>query len=145
MDVFVPIIVAVHKAALVPVSWNVRVRHAMCNASMMLQRFVMLQCLKEGWGRSTQGTAAVEGASDCEGLQVLKRLLLFRVGREAHSAYALNRQRIPLIWCVCVIWWSGLQVRLGLPATQWISVYNAHRPMKQRYHYNVANSRVDQH
>eukprot|EP00200_Dunaliella_tertiolecta_P000955 CAMPEP_0202362956 /NCGR_PEP_ID=MMETSP1126-20121109/14942_1 /ASSEMBLY_ACC=CAM_ASM_000457 /TAXON_ID=3047 /ORGANISM="Dunaliella tertiolecta, Strain CCMP1320" /LENGTH=607 /DNA_ID=CAMNT_0048957273 /DNA_START=143 /DNA_END=1963 /DNA_ORIENTATION=- len=37
------------------------------------------------------------------------------------------------------------RVRLGLPATQWISVYNAHRPMKQRYHYNVANSRVDQH
>lgn len=36
------------------------------------------------------------------------------------------------------------QVRLGLPATQWITVYNAHRPMKQRYHYNVANTRVDQ-
>jgi hypothetical protein len=34
---------------------------------------------------------------------------------------------------------------MGLPATQWISVYNAHRPMKQRYHYNVANNRVDQH
>lgn len=37
------------------------------------------------------------------------------------------------------------KVRLGLPATQWITVYNAHRPMKQRYHYNVANTRVDQH
>lgn len=37
------------------------------------------------------------------------------------------------------------QVRLGLPAAQWITVYNAHRPMKQRYHYNVANSRVEQH
>lgn len=37
------------------------------------------------------------------------------------------------------------QVRLGLPATQWITVYNAHRPMKQRYHYNVANTRVEQH
>lgn len=37
------------------------------------------------------------------------------------------------------------QVRLGLPATQWITIYNAHRPMKQRYHYNVANTRVDQH
>ena len=24
-------------------------------------------------------------------------------------------------------------------------VYNAHRPMKQRYHYNVANTRVEQH
>ena len=23
-------------------------------------------------------------------------------------------------------------IRLGLPATQWITVYNAHRPMKQR-------------
>lgn len=33
---------------------------------------------------------------------------------------------------------SSRQVRLGLPATQWITVYNAHRPMKQRYHYNGA-------
>ena len=24
-------------------------------------------------------------------------------------------------------------------------MYNAHRPMKQRYHYNVANTRVEQH
>lgn len=24
------------------------------------------------------------------------------------------------------------RIRLGLPATQWITVYNAHRPMKQR-------------
>jgi hypothetical protein len=39
----------------------------------------------------------------------------------------------------------AVQVRLGLPATQWITVYNAHRPMKQRYHYNVANVRVEQH
>ena len=37
------------------------------------------------------------------------------------------------------------KIRLGLPATQWITVYNAHRPMKQRYHYNVANLRVEQH
>ncbi|KAL6997464.1 Casein kinase 1-like protein hd16 [Sarracenia purpurea var. burkii] len=37
------------------------------------------------------------------------------------------------------------KVRLGNPATQWISVYNAHRPMKQRYHYNVADSRLHQH
>ena len=37
------------------------------------------------------------------------------------------------------------KVRLGLPATQWVTVYNAHRPMKQRYHYNVANMRVEQH
>ena len=37
------------------------------------------------------------------------------------------------------------KIRLGLPATQWITVYNAHRAMKQRYHYNVANTRVDQH
>lgn len=36
------------------------------------------------------------------------------------------------------------KIRLGLPATQWITVYTAHRPMKQRYHYNVANSRVEQ-
>lgn len=32
-----------------------------------------------------------------------------------------------------------------MPAAQWITVYNAHRPMKQRYHYNVANTRVEQH
>ncbi|KAL0346337.1 UNVERIFIED_CONTAM: Casein kinase-like protein HD16 [Sesamum radiatum] len=37
------------------------------------------------------------------------------------------------------------KVRLGSPATQWISVYNARRPMKQRYHYNVADSRLCQH
>eukprot|EP00216_Chloropicon_sp_CCMP2111_P002079 CAMPEP_0198237150 /NCGR_PEP_ID=MMETSP1446-20131203/2987_1 /TAXON_ID=1461542 ORGANISM="Unidentified sp, Strain CCMP2111" /NCGR_SAMPLE_ID=MMETSP1446 /ASSEMBLY_ACC=CAM_ASM_001112 /LENGTH=845 /DNA_ID=CAMNT_0043919185 /DNA_START=215 /DNA_END=2752 /DNA_ORIENTATION=- len=37
------------------------------------------------------------------------------------------------------------KVRLGFPAAQWITVYNAHRPMKQRYHYNVASVRVSQH
>ncbi|GAA0168371.1 non-receptor serine/threonine protein kinase [Lithospermum erythrorhizon] len=37
------------------------------------------------------------------------------------------------------------KIRLGSPATQWISVYNARRPMKQRYHYNVADSRLHQH
>ncbi|KAG0456667.1 hypothetical protein HPP92_024455 [Vanilla planifolia] len=37
------------------------------------------------------------------------------------------------------------KIRLGVPATQWISVYNARMPMKQRYHYNVADSRLAQH
>ncbi|OIT21623.1 PREDICTED: casein kinase 1-like protein HD16 [Nicotiana attenuata] len=37
------------------------------------------------------------------------------------------------------------KVRMGMPATQWISVYNARRPMKQRYHYNVADTRLAQH
>ncbi|CAD5194173.1 unnamed protein product [Musa acuminata subsp. malaccensis] len=37
------------------------------------------------------------------------------------------------------------KVRMGMPATQWISVYNARRPMKQRYHYNVADARIAQH
>ncbi|KAJ3672851.1 hypothetical protein LUZ60_006225 [Juncus effusus] len=37
------------------------------------------------------------------------------------------------------------KVRLGVPATQWISVYNARNPMKQRYHYNVADARLAQH
>ncbi|KAG6414511.1 hypothetical protein SASPL_127313 [Salvia splendens] len=37
------------------------------------------------------------------------------------------------------------KVRMGMPAIQWISVYNARRPMKQRYHYNVADLRLDQH
>lgn len=29
------------------------------------------------------------------------------------------------------------KIRLGLPATQWITVYNAHKPMKQRYHWKL--------
>ncbi|KAE9452324.1 hypothetical protein C3L33_15775, partial [Rhododendron williamsianum] len=37
------------------------------------------------------------------------------------------------------------KVRMGMPATQWISIYNARRPMKQRYHYNVADARLSQH
>ncbi|XP_062195421.1 casein kinase 1-like protein HD16 [Phragmites australis] len=37
------------------------------------------------------------------------------------------------------------KIRMGMPATQWISVYNARRPMKQRYHYNVADNRLLQH
>ncbi|XP_073007038.1 casein kinase 1-like protein HD16 isoform X1 [Typha latifolia] len=37
------------------------------------------------------------------------------------------------------------KVRMGMPATQWISVYNSARPMKQRYHYNVADMRLGQH
>ncbi|XP_022728933.1 casein kinase 1-like protein HD16 [Durio zibethinus] len=37
------------------------------------------------------------------------------------------------------------KVRLGVPAMQWISVYNARLPMKQRYHYNVADARLAQH
>ncbi|XP_019096979.1 PREDICTED: casein kinase 1-like protein HD16 [Camelina sativa] len=39
----------------------------------------------------------------------------------------------------------GKKVRLGVPATQWISIYNARQPMKQRYHYNVADIRLAQH
>ncbi|KAL6974384.1 Casein kinase 1-like protein hd16 [Sarracenia purpurea var. burkii] len=37
------------------------------------------------------------------------------------------------------------RVRLGNPATQWISVYNSRSSMKQRYHYNVMDSRLYQH
>ncbi|KAH9800623.1 protein kinase domain-containing protein [Citrus sinensis] len=37
------------------------------------------------------------------------------------------------------------KVRLGFPASQWISVYNSRSPMKQRYHYNVLDSRLHQH
>ncbi|CAL4947478.1 unnamed protein product [Urochloa decumbens] len=37
------------------------------------------------------------------------------------------------------------KIRMGMPATQWISVYNSRRPMKQRYHYNVADSRLVPH
>ncbi|XP_044390878.1 casein kinase 1-like protein HD16 [Triticum aestivum] len=37
------------------------------------------------------------------------------------------------------------KVRLGSPATQWISIYSARRNMKQRYHYNIADSRLPHH
>ncbi|CAN4114091.1 unnamed protein product [Withania somnifera] len=37
------------------------------------------------------------------------------------------------------------KIRMGVPATQWISIYNARTPMKQRYHYNVADTRLAQH
>ncbi|KDD76924.1 hypothetical protein H632_c65p1 [Helicosporidium sp. ATCC 50920] len=35
--------------------------------------------------------------------------------------------------------------RLGIPASQWITIYNKHAPMKQRYHYNVNAARLDVH
>lgn len=34
------------------------------------------------------------------------------------------------------------KIRMGMPATQWISVYNARRPMKQRYAYHVTVLRI---
>ncbi|KAG8380012.1 hypothetical protein BUALT_Bualt07G0149300 [Buddleja alternifolia] len=37
------------------------------------------------------------------------------------------------------------KVRMGMPASQWISIYNARKPMKQRYHYNVMDARLSQH
>ena len=37
------------------------------------------------------------------------------------------------------------KLRLGMPANQWITVYNTHRPMKQRYHYNVQSNRISSH
>ncbi|KAL9671221.1 hypothetical protein QQ045_008787 [Rhodiola kirilowii] len=37
------------------------------------------------------------------------------------------------------------RVRMGMPATQWIIIYNSRRPMKQRYHYNVTDGRLAQH
>ncbi|KAL8157731.1 hypothetical protein AgCh_002437 [Apium graveolens] len=37
------------------------------------------------------------------------------------------------------------KIRIGMPAMQWIIIYNARRPMKQRYHYNVAEGRFGQH
>ncbi|CAI0441399.1 unnamed protein product [Linum tenue] len=37
------------------------------------------------------------------------------------------------------------KIRMGMPTTQWISIYNAYRPMKQRYHYNVADTRLSEH
>nr|XP_004309533.2 PREDICTED: casein kinase I isoform delta-A-like [Fragaria vesca subsp. vesca] len=32
------------------------------------------------------------------------------------------------------------RIRIGAPATQWISVYNGRIPMKQRWHYNVTDT-----
>ena len=37
------------------------------------------------------------------------------------------------------------KIRMGMPASQWITVYNKNKPMKQRYHYNVSNQRLDVH
>ncbi|PPR88838.1 hypothetical protein GOBAR_AA31839 [Gossypium barbadense] len=37
------------------------------------------------------------------------------------------------------------KVRLGSPASQWISIYNSRTSMKQRYHFNVIDSRLNQH
>jgi serine/threonine protein kinase len=37
------------------------------------------------------------------------------------------------------------KIRLGYPASQWITIYNKHAPMKQRYHYNVSNQRLNVH
>ncbi|XP_039031632.1 casein kinase 1-like protein HD16 [Hibiscus syriacus] len=37
------------------------------------------------------------------------------------------------------------KVRLGSPACQWITIYSSRNPMKQRYHYNVMDSRLLQH
>ncbi|XP_057508947.1 casein kinase 1-like protein HD16 isoform X2 [Actinidia eriantha] len=37
------------------------------------------------------------------------------------------------------------KVRLGVPATQWVSIYNSRMPMKQRYHYNLADGKLAQH
>ncbi|CAM0876791.1 unnamed protein product [Alopecurus aequalis] len=37
------------------------------------------------------------------------------------------------------------KVRSGSPATQWISVYNARWPTKQRYHYNTSDSMLRQY
>lgn len=34
------------------------------------------------------------------------------------------------------------RIRMGMPATQWISVYNARRPMKQRYFSNLSSEAV---
>ncbi len=34
------------------------------------------------------------------------------------------------------------QVRVGLAAQQWITVYNKCSSMKQRYHYNVTTARL---
>ncbi|KAI3709521.1 hypothetical protein L2E82_39283 [Cichorium intybus] len=37
------------------------------------------------------------------------------------------------------------KIRVGTPANQWISVYTSRTPMKQRYYYNVMDSRLHQH
>ncbi|KAI3799428.1 hypothetical protein L1987_34726 [Smallanthus sonchifolius] len=37
------------------------------------------------------------------------------------------------------------KIRMGVPATQWISIYNGRKPMKQRYHRDVKDARLSQH
>ena len=50
-------------------------------------------------------------------------VLLFQVGQK-RSREAMEADELDLA--------PKKKIRLGLPATQWITVYNAHRPMKQR-------------
>lgn len=37
------------------------------------------------------------------------------------------------------------RIRMGFPATQWITIYNKMPSMKQRYHYNVSSNRLEFH
>ena len=37
------------------------------------------------------------------------------------------------------------KIRTGIVCSQWITIYNKHKPMKQRYHYNVSSQRLEVH
>ncbi|MFQ6635136.1 hypothetical protein Gotur_011460, partial [Gossypium turneri] len=79
-------------------------------------------------------------------LESLAYTLIFLIkGRLPWQGYQVGQKRGRLVINLEEDEQPKKKVRLGSPATQWVSVYNARRPMKQRYHYNVADSRLHQH
>lgn len=63
----------------------------------------------------------------------------------ASLPYVLSRRRrSPPAVLLTPVALSSL-LRAPQAATQWITIYNAHKPMKQRYHYNVRHDRIAQH
>jgi hypothetical protein len=41
--------------------------------------------------------------------------------------------------------WVPTRIHRGQSTHQWITIYNIHKPIKQRYHYNVTYGRLDHH
>ncbi|AQL05171.1 protein kinase-related [Zea mays] len=79
-------------------------------------------------------------------LELLAYTLIFLIrGRLPWQGYQVGQKRGRLLVDLEEDEQPKKKVRLGSLAAQWISVYNARRPVRQRYHYNVADSRLSQH